>query len=120
MYKILIIDDSTELRHLMSRMLSKLGHLPREAENGFEGEKLALTWRPDVILLDIAMARQNGYQTCRNLRKQGFTGQIALISALGNAIESHEASTCGANAVLHKPISKDELQAYLRTQPVTA
>jgi DNA-binding response OmpR family regulator len=120
MYKILIVDDSAELRLLMTRMLTKLGHLPREAENGIEGERLALTWRPDIILLDVAMARQNGYETCRNLRKQGFSGQIALITALGSAISSHEAATCGANAVLHKPISKDELQSYLRAQPVTA
>jgi CheY-like chemotaxis protein len=118
MYKILIVDDSAELRLLMTRMLSKLGHLPREAENGLEGERIALSWRPDIILLDVAMARQNGYQTCRNLRQQGFTGQIALISALGNAIESREAATCGANAVLHKPISKDELESYLRAQPI--
>src|SRR5688572_13677503 len=66
MLKALVIDDDPIVRDFLHRILSKLGCVVSEAENGIQGEQLALQEQPDLILLDIMMPEQDGYQTCTN------------------------------------------------------
>jgi twitching motility two-component system response regulator PilH len=63
--KILLVDDSkTELHHL-SELLSKKGYSVRTAENGEEAMRRLGEDKPDLILMDVVMPGQNGFQPTR-------------------------------------------------------
>jgi two-component system, OmpR family, alkaline phosphatase synthesis response regulator PhoP len=115
MAKVLIVDDDPEFRNLLSRMVTKFAHEANHAINGIQAEKIAREWQPDVILLDFMMPLQDGYVTCRNLRRQGFTGQIVIMSALSSVLGTAEAKVAGANNFLHKPIKMEALGICLES-----
>jgi CheY-like chemotaxis protein len=58
---VLVIDDDADARTLLELALSAEGHTVRSAANGAEGLRVARRWRPDVILLDLAMPVMDGY-----------------------------------------------------------
>jgi two-component system cell cycle response regulator len=68
---------------------------------------------PDLILLDIMMPLQDGYETCQKLRDQGYTKPIILFSALLRENERGRAQAVGATSYIQKPITKEELSDYL-------
>jgi CheY-like chemotaxis protein len=111
--KALLIDDDTMMRLLASRMLKLLNCESLEAANGIEGETMAFDHQPDLILLDIMMPEQDGYETCTNLRARGYAGTILLTSTLQETIGKRKAVEVGANAYVQKPITRDALKHYL-------
>jgi CheY-like chemotaxis protein len=67
--KILIVDDSEDLRKLLSLMLVKTGHEVAEAADGDDALKKAHEYKPDLILLDIVMPLLDGYEVCKKPQK---------------------------------------------------
>lgn len=116
MHKVLVIDDSPDLRILLIRMLARLGCDTREAINGIRGEEIGLTWHPDLILLDLMMPLQDGYITCANLRRDGYTGKIVVISTLPGIWATVNPNLTEVDGFLSKPISMAALQNCLETQ----
>jgi DNA-binding response OmpR family regulator len=110
---ILVVDDDENLRSLARLLLTAMGHQPILAPDGIQGEAAALERQPDLILLDIMLPDQSGYQTCTNLRAKGYTGQIFLISAMHELEGRRKAEECGANAYIQKPITRHVLKTYL-------
>jgi CheY-like chemotaxis protein len=106
--KILIVDDNTELRDLLTFMLSESGFLVVTAVDGLMGLKIAEAERPDLIITDIEMPRLNGIQMIARLRRQlGFSEvPILAVSAYGSG-ELDAAISAGANQALQKPIDFD-------------
>src|SRR4051794_14237041 len=98
MIKALIVDDEFHNRSIVSAMLAYFGCDIMEAEDGIEGEQLALDWQPDLIILDIMMPRQDGFQTCTNLRNKGYQGQIVMLTSLLQSAVASDSLKCGANA----------------------
>jgi CheY-like chemotaxis protein len=111
MSKILIVDDDIEIRVLLSRVLLKLGHTVCDASNGVVAEQLTISWQPEVILMDYLMPLQDGCATSRKLRERGYQGHIVIISALASA--GNDPASCGANSFMRKPVSMEQLDAYL-------
>lgn len=111
MYTVLTIDDDPDLRALMVILLTKLGCLVLEAENGQAGQVLAFQTRPDCILVDIMMPGQDGYVTCENVRAQGYIGRLTLVSA--KALEPDRFVMCGADGYVQKPITLSILKKHL-------
>jgi CheY-like chemotaxis protein len=114
MHTVLTIDDDPQLRVLMVILLTKLDCLVLEAENGYDGQLLALQSRPDFTLVDIMMEGQDGYTTCQNLRAQGYTGRLILVSA--KALEPDRFVMCGADGYVQKPITLSILRKHLFPQ----
>jgi DNA-binding response OmpR family regulator len=114
MYTALTIDDDPEIRVLMAVMLTKLDCLVLEAENGFDGQTLALQTRPDFTLVDIMMEGQDGYDTCQNLRAHGYGGRLILVSA--KALEPDRFVMCGADSYVQKPVTLSLLRNHLFPQ----
>jgi CheY-like chemotaxis protein len=110
MIKALIVDDEYHNRSIVRIMLGELGCDIMEAEDGIEAEQLALDWQPDLIILDIMMPKQDGYQTCRNLKRKGYQGQIVMLTSLLQNAAAVQATNSGADACYTKPISVQELQ----------
>jgi CheY-like chemotaxis protein len=113
MLSVLVVDDDPDMRLLTRRLLTMLGCQSFEARNGVEGESMALDIKPEAILLDIMMPVQDGYETCRNLRGQGYTGSIILVSALQEQTQKEKAQASGATAYIQKPLTRDVLKIHL-------
>ncbi len=113
MLKVLVVDDDPSLCLLTRRLLTMLNCESVEARSGFDAEALVPTVQPDLILLDIMMPLQDGYETCRNLRTQGYTGPIIMISALQEQNEKKRTIDAGATAYLQKPITRQILALHI-------
>ena len=113
MLKVLVIDDDPDICLLTRRLLTTLNCESFEARNGIDAEPMVQHIRPDMILLDIMMPIQDGYETCRNLRTQGYSGPIILISALQEETEKVKTQSAGATAYIQKPITKQILALHV-------
>lgn len=77
--RILIVDDNSDLREALDTAFSNAGFVTTTAVNGAEGLKLALSQKPDLILLDITMPIMNGHQMLHELRKDTWGKAVHVI-----------------------------------------
>src|SRR5581483_1896736 len=110
--KILVVDDVVESRSLLLDWLRPLGFETAEAADGIQGLALAQEFRPDLVLMDLAMPRMGGLQAIESLRKRSELRQVPVIaiSASISAPEAHKSLAAGANAFVPKPIDFEQLQ----------
>lgn len=114
MLRVLVIDDDQGIRLLTRRMLTTLGCESFEAANGIEGEAKVKELKPDLVLLDIMMPIQDGYETCEKIRTQGFAGPIIMISSLQEEREKSRTQEVGASAYIQKPLSRDVVALHIK------
>ncbi len=124
MLRVLVVDDDPDICLLTRRLLTTLGCESFAARSGIDAEDMVKTLHPALILLDIMMPIQDGYETCKRLRAQGFAGIVIMISALQEQAEKVRTQSAGANAYIQKPITKqvlglhvDHLRARQQTHP---
>jgi CheY-like chemotaxis protein len=103
---VLVIDDQEDERAIQSAMLGHLGYRVREASDGEAGVELADRSPPDLILLDVAMPRMDGFQVCRILRSNPRTRSIPILIYTASVISDLEgiAYEAGADGLLAKPV----------------
>ena len=108
-----ILEDVEPLPALASLELA--GNETRTAHDGEEGVRLAASWQPHVVLLDIGMPRLNGYDACRAMRAQagGRDMQIIAITGWGQADDRRKSEAAGFDAHLVKPVDFLALAASL-------
>jgi two-component system alkaline phosphatase synthesis response regulator PhoP len=114
MLKVLLIDDDAGIRKLLSLFLTKLDCDVLEASDGDEGESKALENRPEIVLLDVMLGRQDGYTTCAHLRDSGFSGYVLMVTAVPAADGRDKALRFGANAYMEKPITLPGLRLHIQ------
>jgi DNA-binding response OmpR family regulator len=109
--KILIVDDESTLRLLLSTYLTDAGYVVKEAENGSECLKSIQSYLPDLIILDVHMPVMNGLQTAIELRKLKAIEKIPIIFLTGASTPSalKEGFEAGGDEYLYKPINTEEL-----------
>lgn len=109
--KILIVDDESTLRLLLSTYLTDAGYVVKEAENGSECLKSIQSYLPDLIILDVHMPVLNGFQTAMELRKIKAVEKIPIIFLTGASTPSalKEGFDAGGDEYLYKPINTEEL-----------
>lgn len=110
---ILIVDDDSEIRDILSGFLVRHGFRVSTAENGTAMMQTMNTARLDLIVLDIRMPGEDGRSLCRRLRT---TSQIPIImlTALGSETDRVVGLELGADDYLPKPFSAHELLARIR------
>jgi signal transduction histidine kinase len=113
--RILVVDDNQDAAALIALLLKLAGQEVRTAHDGAEALTAAAELRPDVVLLDLAMPRLNGYETARLIREQPWGRDVALIALSGwgqrrDRLRTAEAGFC---AHLVKPVGEAELLAVL-------
>ena len=114
---VLVIDDDSAVRDLMSRFLGKEGFRVVAAAGGEEGLRLARELAPDVITLDVLMPERDGRDVLKDLRADPLTREIPIIVL--TVVDKAEVPG-GADAHLMKPIRKDRLLRTLeQVVPVT-
>lgn len=109
--KILIVDDSPTARELIIATLKNRGLQILTASNGEEALNKAHTESPDLILLDVVMPGQNGFQVCRQLKTDNLTKDITVILVTSKNQKSDRfwGLKQGADDYLIKPFEKSEL-----------
>ncbi|HUP84402.1 MAG TPA: EAL domain-containing protein [Acidimicrobiales bacterium] len=109
--RVLIVDDSSEVRLLARLSLASVGFEVSEATDGLEGVQLAKELRPDCILLDVMMPGLNGIDACRALRADPATAgaTIVMLTANAEAADKVEAYSYGADDYIIKPFAPRDL-----------
>ena len=92
MKKILVVDDEPSIRRLLNVALTNRGFEVVEARDGLEGVALAVTEKPDLIVLDVMMPGLNGHQVRERLRGKPETKEtpILFLSAAGTYEEQRK------------------------------
>jgi twitching motility two-component system response regulator PilH len=112
---ILIVDDSATDRQFLSDLLSKNGFKVATAQNAEEALAKAKQLHPDLVLMDIVMPGQNGFQATRTLSKDEATKQIPIIICTSKGQDTDKAwgMRQGARDYIVKPVSGPELLAKI-------
>ena len=114
--KILVVDDSkTELHHL-SDVLGRRGYSVRTAENGDEALRRLGEEKPDLILMDVVMPGQNGFQLTRSITRDPRFADVPVIMCTSKNQETDKVwgMRQGARDYIVKPVNGDELIAKIR------
>jgi len=114
---ILIVEDDTESRMLLTAMLTAEGYEVRAADGGELALESVAVRRPELILLDIRMPGIDGFEVCRRLREKVETRNIPIVflSASRETAKAAEGLRLGAVDYVSKPFQREELLARVRT-----
>lgn len=115
--RVLIVDDSPEIRQLASISLTAVGFQVYEAADGLAGVEAAKRVAPDCILLDLNMPGLNGTDACRALRSDPATADCTIIMLTANtdAADKVGAFSSGADDYIIKPFSPRDLSARIHS-----
>ncbi len=112
MAHILLVDDDDMARFAMREVLTRAGHDVTEAENGALGLSAQSSTDFDVIITDIIMPEVEGIEFIMKVREQSPNIPVIAVSGGGRMSETDYLETArdlGANAILAKPFSEDQL-----------
>jgi CheY-like chemotaxis protein len=108
---ILIIEDNTDSRESLARLLRMKGHSVVVAADGREGLDVAVRDRPDVALVDIGLPDVDGYRLASQLRSQlGPSVFLAALTGHGQPEDRERALGAGFDAHVTKPVELDVLE----------
>jgi len=110
-WRILVVDDNLDNRLLLSSMLSQIGYIVREAQNGEEAVSIFQEWHPHFIWMDMRMPVQDGYAATRKIRTLlgGDAVKIVAVTASVLAEQQEEILACGCDEVVRKPFKDQEI-----------
>lgn len=110
MNKILIVDDASDLREVLSLYLKNAGYEVEEAENGIEALEVLEDFHPDLMILDIMMPKMDGYELIRSLGEdRDFP--IIFLSAKTEVKDKIKGLHMGADDYISKPFDPGEVLA---------
>ena len=114
--RVLVVDDNPDNCTLSAMVLRTWGHLVVAACCGAEALSLLDEFKPDVVLLDIAMPRMDGYELARRIRQNPVFAGIQIVAITGHGLpEARELSRqAGIDHHLLKPIDLPELAQILK------
>ena len=112
---ILIVDDSPTDRQYLTDMLAKSGYKVSTAENADDAMTKAKQLKPDLVLMDIVMPGQNGFQATRALTRAYETKHIPVIICTSKGLETDRVWGLrqGAKDYIVKPINQADLLAKI-------
>jgi twitching motility two-component system response regulator PilH len=113
---ILLVDDSKTELHYLSELLTKRGYSIRTAENGEEAMRKLGEAAPDLILMDVVMPGQNGFQLTRAITRDPRFAEVPVIMCTSKNQETDKVwgMRQGARDYIVKPVNADELVSKIR------
>jgi two-component system alkaline phosphatase synthesis response regulator PhoP len=109
--KILLVEDEPGLRITIGDRLRNEGYAVDAAADGQDGYERASEGKYDLIVLDLMLPRKNGLDVCRDLRQDGLTTPILMLTARDQTIDKVLGLKLGADDYLTKPFEMIELLA---------
>ncbi len=120
MPRVLYIEDDTNNRMLVRRILMAEGFQVEEADNATTGIKMVLDNPPDLILMDMSMPGKDGLAATRELRNTPAVAHIPIVAVTANVMEGDKERSldAGCDGYIGKPIDvdtfADQVTSYLR------
>ncbi|MEB3356300.1 MAG: response regulator [Synechococcales bacterium] len=111
MSTILLVEDSLTEASIMSRCLQEAGLRVVTVNSGEDAEAQLARGVPDLILLDVILPGQSGFELCRSLKSNPRTGRIPVVlcSTKGTEVDQIWGEMLGADAYLPKPVDRQTL-----------
>lgn len=113
MQHILIADDNRDITDILSTYSKMEGFEPVVAGDGEEAIRLFMEYNPEVVLLDVMMPKEDGYEVCRKIRSKSDV-PVILITARGEDFDKIMGLDIGADDYIVKPFSPREVMARVR------
>ncbi len=106
---LLLIEDNEQNRYLATFLLGTAGHTVQSAADGPAGVAMALSLRPDLILLDIQLPGMDGYEVARTLRALPEIRDTPIVAVTSYAMpgDREKSLAAGCTGYIEKPINPD-------------
>lgn len=110
-WRILVVEDSSENRLLLSSILHQAGFETREAENGEEAVELYQKWHPHFIWMDMRMPVMDGYEATATIRELPGGKAVKIVAITASAFKEQRKNIieAGCDDVVHKPVQSHEI-----------
>ncbi len=112
--RLLIVEDVPEMAALIRKGLQEQSYAVDLAADGEEALYQAYVNNYDLIILDVMLPKMNGFEVCQQLRTQGFSAPILMLTALDHAVDTVKGLDAGADDYLTKPFDFGVLVARIR------
>jgi two-component system, cell cycle response regulator DivK len=113
---VLVVEDYQDAREMYSAYLQFSGYRVEEATNGLEAIEKAIELTPDIILMDLALPKVDGWEATKRLKSDPRTKHIPIVALTGHALAgfAEGAREAGCDAFVTKPCLPDALVAEIR------
>ncbi|QCX32912.1 response regulator transcription factor [Caloramator sp. E03] len=112
--RILIVEDEVHLAEALTQILRKHNYIVDAVNDGSKGLDNALSGIYDLIILDIMLPEMDGITVLKNIRKEGISTPVILLTAKGEISDKVKGLDSGADDYLAKPFATEELLARIR------
>lgn len=100
-------DDEVSIQRMLRRRLVRAGYEVYVVSNGQDALSSVMEIQPDLTLMDMHMPVMDGYTAVRSLRKKGYKGVIAALTASATPADMPKAIQAGCDHFIPKPIGQD-------------
>ena len=111
--RILVVEDDEVIRMALIDRLRSEGYSVDFAADGEEGLRKATQGSCDLVILDVMLPRENGFDVCRDIRIAGITVPVLMLTARSQVIDKVLGLKIGADDYLTKPFDSNELLARI-------
>lgn len=113
---VLVVEDYQDAREMYAAYLQFSGYEVAEATNGVEAIEKTQELLPDIVLMDLALPRMDGWEATRRLKSDERTRHIPIVALTGHALAGHAegARQAGCDAFVTKPCLPDALVAEIK------
>lgn len=113
---VLVVEDYQDAREMYAAYLQFSGYSVAEAANGVEAVEKTRELLPDIVLMDLALPRMDGWEATRRLKADPATKHIPIVALTGHALAGHAegAREAGCDAFVTKPCLPDALVAEIK------
>jgi two-component system OmpR family response regulator len=114
MMRVLVADDTKNIRSLLTKCLQMEGYRVQMAVDGQEAAEMFARERFDLAFLDIKMPLLSGTEVLKRIREQGVNTPVVIITAYATIKNAVECTNLGAVAYLQKPFTAEKIRAVLK------
>jgi CheY-like chemotaxis protein len=113
--RVLVVEDNIDAARTTAVLVADMGHDAQYAINGYAALEIARKFRPEVVLLDLGLPGLDGFEVCRQLRKDAGLHDIKVVVITGYAGDEYRQHAVAAGCDLHfvKPVPAKVLEEIL-------